>query len=226
MPDEYPEWLSELVSASNLIFFDCDSTLSAIEGVDELARLRGTECFAEIEAMTSAAMDGQMPIDEVFGRRLEIIRPTLAEVDTVAQMYLDRIEPTALATINELKVAGWTPAILSAGHTQVIEPLAEYLGIDRIEAVALQFDESGNYADYDRDYPTTRNGGKPARILQIKDELTPARIVMVGDGISDLETRDVVDLFVGFGRYVERPKVKSGSSHFICSLSEISALLP
>jgi phosphoserine phosphatase len=46
------------VSFHNLILFDCDSTLSAIEGVDELARLRGPDCFAEIEAMTYAAMGG------------------------------------------------------------------------------------------------------------------------------------------------------------------------
>jgi phosphoserine phosphatase len=213
------------VSSCNLILFDCDSTLSAIEGVDELARLRGLECFSEIEAMTHAAMEGQTPIDDVFGRRLEIIRPTLAEVKTVAQLYLDQIEPTALATINEVKAIGWTPMILSAGFTQAIEPLAAYLGIDRIEAVALKFDESGNYADYNRNFPTTRNGGKPARILQIKNELSPTRIVMVGDGISDLETKEVVDLFVGFGRYVERPKVKSNSAHFIHSLSELSVLL-
>ena len=213
------------MSAPKLIFFDCDSTLSAIEGVDELARLRGASCFAEIEAMTNAAMDGQVPIDEVFGRRLEIIRPTRAEVDLVAQMYLDQIEPTALATMAAVREAGWTPMILSAGYTEVIEPLAQHLGIERIEAVSLQFDAEGNYADYDRDYPTTRNGGKPARILQIKEELAPERIIMVGDGISDLETRDAVDLFVGFGRYVERPKVKAGAAQFIHSLSEMSAFL-
>lgn len=214
------------MSFHNLILFDCDSTLSAIEGVDELARLRGPDCFAEIEAMTYAAMGGQTPIEEVFGRRLEIIRPTFAEVATVAQMYLDQIEPTALATIKEVKAMGWTPMILSAGFTQAIEPLAEYLGITRIEGVALQFDESGNYADYDRSYPTTKNGGKPARILHLKSELSPDHIVMVGDGISDLETKNVVDLFVGFGRYVQRPKVKSSTAHFIHSLSELSVLLP
>lgn len=213
------------MSAPKLIFFDCDSTLSAIEGVDELARLRGASCFAEIEAMTHAAMDGKVPIDEVFGRRLEMIRPTRAEVELVAQMYLDQIEPTAVDTMKAVRTAGWTPMILSAGHTEVIEPLARSLGIERIEAVGLYFDREGNYRDYDRDYPTTRNGGKPARILQIKSELNPERIIMVGDGISDLETRDLVDLFVGFGRYVERPKVKAGSSHFIRSLSEITALI-
>lgn len=209
------------MAAPKLIFFDCDSTLSAIEGIDELARLRGGDCFAQIERMTSEAMDGKIAIDAVFARRLEIIQPTRDEVAQVGRMYIEQIEPTAGATIERLRGEGWTPVILSAGYTEVIQPLAALLGIERIEAVGLQFDEQGNYRGYDRDYPTTRNGGKPARILQLKAELNPARTVMVGDGISDLETSGVVDLFVGFGGYVERPKVKAGARVFIRSLSEL-----
>ena len=48
---------------------------------------------------------------------------------------------------------------------------------------------------------------------------------MVGDGISDFETQDTVDLFVGFGGFIQRPKVKAGASQFINSLSEILPLL-
>jgi phosphoserine phosphatase len=213
------------VPAPKLIFFDCDSTLSSIEGIDELARIRGGKCYAEVEAMTSAAMDGKVPIDEIFGRRLDIIRPTRDEVALVAQKYIDEIEPTALVTIRLVKDLGWTPIILSAGFTQVIAPLAALLGIDRIEAVGLKFDERGDYADYEREFPTTRNGGKPARILQMKSELHPIRTIMVGDGISDLETTGMVDLFVGFGGYVQRTKVQTNAQIFIHRLSELSAHL-
>jgi|UniRef100_UPI00404A397C phosphoserine phosphatase len=209
------------MAAPKLIFFDCDSTLSAIEGIDELARLRGPDCFARIEQMTRDAMDGKLPIDEIFARRLDIIRPTRDEVDQVGQMYITQMEPSAESVVQRLRAEGWTLIILSAGYTEVIQPLADHLGIERIEAVGLSFDAEGNYQDYDRDFPTTRNGGKPARILQIQDELKPARTVMVGDGISDLETLGVVDLFVGFGGYVERPKVKAGARVFIRSLAEL-----
>ena len=58
-----------------LILFDCDSTLSAIEGIDELARVRGPQVFAEVEAMTNAAMEGKITVQDVFSRRLAIIRP-------------------------------------------------------------------------------------------------------------------------------------------------------
>ena len=102
--------------APKLIIFDCDSTLSAIEGIDELARVRGPQVFARVEAMTREAMDGRIPVEEVFGRRLEIIRPRLADVVAVGRQYVATEEPTALATIATLKAAGWTPLDATGGQ--------------------------------------------------------------------------------------------------------------
>lgn len=208
-----------------LICFDCDSTLSAIEGIDELARVRGPECFAAVEAMTREAMEGRIPLDEVFGRRLDLIRPTRAEAAAVGRLYIERIEPTARDTVLALKIAGWTPVIISGGYTQAIEPLALHLGIARIEAVGLKFNRMGGYLGFDEGHPAARRGGKPGIIRRLRAELQPRRIVMVGDGVSDLETAEVVDLFVGFGRYAERAAVKTGAHAFIHSLSELPPLL-
>ena len=213
------------MATPRLVIFDCDSTLSAIEGIDELARVRGPQVFAEVEAMTTAAMEGKIAIEEVFARRLAIIQPRRADAAAVGRMYIERVEPTALATIARLKTAGWTPLILSGGFRQIIEPLAAHLGIARVEAVDLVFDATGNYAGYDAKFPTTRSGGKPELITALKRELAPVRTIMVGDGVSDLETKSVVDLFVGFGRYTPRAKVKAGAHVFIDSLEELPALL-
>ena len=213
------------VSSAKLVVFDCDSTLSAIEGIDELARVRGPEVFANVEAMTRDAMDGKIAVEDVFARRLEIIQPRRVDVEAVGNLYLKHIEPTALATVNELKAAGWTVVIVSGGFRQVIAPLAKHLGIARIEAVDLFFDATGNYTGFDAKFPTTRSGGKPTCIEDLKREFSPGRVVMVGDGVSDLETIDVVDLFVGFGRYTERAKVKAAAKAFIYSLSDLPPLL-
>jgi phosphoserine phosphatase len=210
---------------TKLVIFDCDSTLSAIEGIDELARLRGPEIFAQSEAMTNAAMEGKIAVEDVFARRLAIIQPRRDDVTAVGRQYVERVEPTARETIAQLKATGWTPVILSGGFRQIIEPLAAYLGVARIEAVDLHFSADGGYTGFDEAFPTTRSGGKPERIRDLKREFSPARIAMVGDGASDLEAKPVVDLFVGFGRYIERPKVKAGAHVFIHSLSDLPALL-
>ena len=208
-----------------LIVFDCDSTLSAIEGIDELARVCGPDTFEEIEALTNAAMNGDVPIDEIFSRRLEIIQPSLATCEQVGQLYIEQIEPTALATLEHLRAEDWEIVIVSGGFTQVIEPLARHLGVQRVEAVPLKFHEDGTYAGYDTAAPPTRNGGKPEIIKQLKSELRPDYVVMVGDGISDLEAKPVVDSFIGFGRYAARQKVRSESDHFVSSLDEIPAII-
>ncbi len=214
-----------MVNPPKLIIFDCDSTLSAIEGIDELARLRGPEVFAAVEAQTRDAMEGKISVESVFGRRLAVIRPRRADVVAIGRKYIEEVEPAALATITRLKADGWTPLILSGGFRPIIAPLAAYLGISRIEAVDLYFDAAGEYTGYDENFPTTRSGGKPAVITALRRELSPVRTVMVGDGVSDLEAKPVVDQFVGFGRYTVRAKVKAEAHAFVHSLAELPALL-
>ena len=214
------------MAAPKLLIFDCDSTLSSIEGIDELARVRGPEIFKRVEEMTNEAMDGKIPVEAVFGRRLEIILPEAQHVAQIGQRYIDTIEPDAKAVVESAREAGWTPLIISGGFRQAIRPLADFLGIERVEAVDLFFDENGRYTRFDETYPTTRSGGKPEVVNRLRREFSPARIVMVGDGVSDLETKPVVDLFVGFGRYMVREKVRREAAAFITRLADLPAILP
>ncbi|QQL45924.1 HAD-IB family phosphatase [Sulfuriroseicoccus oceanibius] len=209
-----------------LLFLDCDSTLSAIEGVDELARYKGESTFAEVKSLTDQAMDGTIAIDEIFARRLDVIRPTRSDCAAVGQLYVRDVEATALETVKAAQTDGWKVIILSGGFTDPILPLAHHLGIDTVEAVPLIFDDNGNYVDFDHDAPTTRNGGKPEVIARYKAANPDAKVVMVGDGVSDLEAQDVADIFIGFGGFAKRPAVVKGSKHFVDTLSDILALLP
>lgn len=203
-----------------LIFFDCDSTLSSIEGIDELARSRGPEVYADVVALTNAAMNGEVPLDEVFPRRMEIIRPDKATCDHVAAKYIKTMVPGVPALIKRLKKDGWLPVILSGGFAPLIEPLAKHLGIDHVEAVPLFLDKKGNYAGYGVDFPTTRNLGKNEIIREWKAALLPERTAMIGDGISDLETTPDVDVFIGFGGVVARPAVKKGARRWITDMRD------
>jgi phosphoserine phosphatase len=221
-PGMIVEILKPLRKRGKLAFMDCDSTLSTIEGIDELGRARGPEVFKLVEHLTHQAMNGEVPISEVFGRRMEIIRPDRATADAVARLYVDTIVPGAPEMIARLKAEGWTPVILSGGFEPLIRPLATALGVDYVEAVPLHFDASGDYAGYGEDYPTTRNGGKPEIIREWKQAILPAAVLMIGDGISDLEAKGEVDLFIGFGGVVSRPAVEKGADIWINGMSEFA----
>jgi len=214
-----------MIPHSKLILFDCDSTLSTIEGIDEFARIRGAEVFRQIEAMTHAAMDGKLPVEAVFGKRLEIIKPTVKDLEYVGNRYLQTQVDGGAACIKTMVALGWTPVIISGGFRQAIEPLARELGITCIEAVDLYFDKQGDYTGYDREYPTTRSGGKPLVIERLKKEFNPTHIVMIGDGVSDLETQTSVDLFVGFGGVVSRERVKKEARAFITDLNQLPEVI-
>jgi len=198
-----------------LFFVDCDSTLSSIEGIDELARARGDSVFQEVVALTNAAMNGEIPLDEVFPRRMAIIQPDRKSCDEVARLYVETITPGSRELIARIKRERWTPVILSGGFAPLIQPLARELGIAHVEAVPLTINPDGSYGGYGTHYPTTRSGGKNEIIREWKAAMLPTRVIMMGDGASDLETRPDVDRFVGYGGVVQRPKVKAGADLWI-----------
>lgn len=210
---------------SRLLLLDCDSTLSAVEGIDELGRLRGPEVFAQVERMTSEAMDGGIPLETVFARRLDLIRPTRAEVEAIAAKYLATVEPDAAAALARVRAAGWTTIVVSGGFTEAILPLARSLGIARVEAVGLRFGPDGAYAGFDAEAPTARSRGKNAVARRLRAELGATEVVMVGDGASDLEVKGDADRVIGFGRYAVRAKVKAGADAFITRLADLPPLL-
>jgi phosphoserine phosphatase len=207
--------------ATKLLLLDCDSTLSSIEGIDELGRLRGPETFKAIEDMTNAAMNGGTPMEAIFAKRLDIIKPTAAELAAIGAKYIATVEPTAVASLAQLRAADWKIAIVSGGFTQAIRPLADFLGIERVEAVVLKFHADGSYAGFDDSCPTCRTKGKNVVARRLRAEHQAAHVVMVGDGASDLEVKGDADLIVGFGRYVHRPKVVAGADKFVHSLAEL-----
>ncbi len=207
-----------------LFFMDCDSTLSTIEGIDELARARGGDVFSKVAGLTNAAMNGEIPIHEVFPRRMEMIRPDRALCDEIAARYVETVVPGAAEFVAEAKADGWMPVVLSGGFAPLIVPLARLLGIAHVEAVPICFNEDGTYAGYGTDYPTTRNLGKNEVIRAWKRAMLPERVVMIGDGVSDLETKPDVDLFVGFGGVVAREPVETGCDFWLEHMLERSGL--
>jgi len=78
---------------------------------------------------------------------------------------------------------------------------------------------------FDEVAPTSRMGGKNDIIRRYKVGHPEVLTVMIGDGSSDLETREDVDLFIGFGGFVSRENVRRGSAEFITRLSDAQSLM-
>ena len=186
------------------VVFDCDSTLSAIEGIDELAAGQREA----ITALTEAAMRGEVPLEKVYGTRLGLIRPDRAAIEALAARYIAAAVPDARKTVRALLARGVEVRIVSGGVRQAILPFAEWLGLgpDEVAAVELRFGDDGAYAGFDEASPLARSGGKRAVVEGWRRAL-PGPILMVGDGVTDLEARPVVERFVAYAGVVDRPEV-------------------
>lgn len=222
----------------DLIFFDCDSTLSSIEGIDELAKLKGKEL--RVGLLTQKAMDGDLDLEEVYGKRLQAIRPTRGQLKAVEELYWETIVPDVQAVLDALRFLDKHVFIISGGLAEPVRGFGKRLGVppENIRAVELEYNElSGDwwryyepgtrhkqtYLDYDEG-PLTVTSGKPDIIRELAGK-KHGRRMMIGDGSSDLATRSVVDLFVGFGGVVAREKVQREAEAFIRSQS-IAPVLP
>jgi phosphoserine phosphatase len=216
-------------STFRLVFFDCDSTLTRLEGIDELARLKGQ--FDHIADLTRRAMEGELKLEDVFARRLELLQPTRADLRRIAQAYREGIVPDARETISALRFAGCNVYVVSGGLLPAVQEFARALGLpsQNIRAVPIQFDQlAGEWWRYDRHRyggnpderylafaptPLIETQGKRALIAELAGDET--RTMLVGDGVTDMEARDAVKLFVGFGGVVRRDRVATEADVFV-----------
>ena len=225
-------------SSFDLVFFDCDSTLSAIEGIDELARAKGKA--GRVGLLTDKAMDGELDLADVYGKRLKAINPTRAQLRAVEERYWETVVEDALEVIAALHFLGKQVFIISGGLLDAVMGFGRRLGVDpeRIRAVELEYNElSGRWWDYHDpraqqaktylDYgagPLTVSHGKSRIIGELAGDL-PGRRLMIGDGASDLATKDSVELFIGYGGVVARDALLAESAVFIHRAS-LSPVLP
>ena len=186
------------------VIFDCDSTLSAIEGIDELSHAHREE----IARLTEAAMRGEILLEDVYARRLELVRPTREEVNALGERYVRALVTDARETIAALLAENIEVRVMSGGIRQAVVTLALALGLTEraVAAVDVHFDENGKYAGFDESSPLARSGGKRTVLERWLPEL-PRPIMLVGDGATDLEARPPADTFVAFAGVVERPVV-------------------
>jgi len=221
------------------VFFDCESTLTTVEGIDELARIKGQ--FDYISELTRKAMDGEIELEAVYIERLKRLQPTRADLRLIARAYCENIVPNAKEVISALMAGGCEVSIISGGFLQSVVKFARWLGVsaDNVRAVPIKFDElSGEWWRFDQTQygdnpeehfldiaptPLVETEGKRAVIEELAGNET--RTMLVGDGITDLEARQSVKLFVGFGGVVRRERVAQEADVFIESPG-LEAIVP
>lgn len=206
------------------VVFDVDSTLADIEGIDWLAARREPAIALESEQLTARAMAGEIPIEAVYIRRLERIRPTGTELLMLASAYQLAVQPGARELIAALHAAHVPVHLLSGGLRPSIMPLALHLGVpaNRVHAVSLTQDTDGTFSLLDGEQPLATQRGKPLVVEQLQ---LCAPIAMVGDGSTDAAVRGVVDTFIAYTGVARREQVVAVADAEAASFEALYPLL-
>ena len=209
-------------SKFDAVCFDCDSTLTRIEGIDELARRSGRE--AEIAPLTAAAMDGALSIEQVYAKRLEIVRPGREDLAWLGDRYIEEMVDGARETIAALQCLGKPVYVISGGFLQSVARLAQAVDIPgaHVRAVEVYLDSAGNFSGFDAVSPLVRGDGK----AEICRDLVQRHgtIAMVGDGVTDLAAREGGAYVIGFGCVASRQAMVEGADTFIAETNLLRTL--
>ena len=187
--------VGHMLRTHKLACFDMDSTLIEQEVIVELAKTAGIG--EEVEAITEAAMRGEMDFDESFAQRVALLKGISTDVldDICSRLTLSM---GARTTIKALKALGYHTVLVSGGFTYFARYIAEQLGIDEIHANALDIEE-GEVTGYIQ-LPIV-NGAKKAAIVEHTAErlgIDMSQVVCIGDGANDLPMMAIADLGIAY----------------------------
>ena len=188
------------------VVLDLDSTLTKIEGIDWLARIKNVA--DQIAPLTSQAMNGELTFADVFERRLEIISPNRDDLRALGPCYAYNMTDGAEEFVRELTRQGRNVFVVSGGMNPAVRHLTHWLGIpdEHVYANELRFKKNWAYAGFDRTNPLWRNDGKIQVLRWLKSQYS-GKFALVGDGMGDLEASREVDHFVCFAGVAKRPQV-------------------
>lgn len=205
------------------VVFDVDSTLVKIEGLDYIARNKGID--PRIQKITQDAMNGDISMERAMTIKMSAIAPSYNDFMDLGDAYVKNLTKGAFETIKLLNKNAIKVWILSGNFQPAIDVLARHLNInpERVLSNSVTFDDNLNYLEFDMNNPLGKNSGK-TKILRDYKKLM-GKTAFIGDGITDVEAKNEVDLFIGFGGVVKRPKVEMLADVYIDE-SDISAILP
>ena len=167
-----------------LLAMDMDSTLIAIECIDEIADFAGRK--AQVAAVTAAAMRGEIDWPESLRQRVAQLRGL--EESALARVHDERLRfnPGAERLIAAAQRQGLRTLLVSGGFTFFTERVREKLRLDYAYSNVLVARDGRLTGEVSG--PLVDAAGKAAHLARLKRELGLSRdqVIALGDGANDV----------------------------------------
>ena len=209
------ERVRQLWLDTDCVCFDVDSTVCVEEAIDELAKFQ--QVGPLVEAITRNAMGGNMSFRTALQARLNLIQPTRQRLEQFLVQHPSQLTDGVAELIDLLHERKVPVYLITGGFHSIVDPVAKQLNIPlkNVFANQLLFNTDGSYAGFDEEEMTSDSGGKGRAVEYLKSKYGYERMIMVGDGATDMEAD--ADGFIGFGGNVIREKVRDGAPWFVDS---------
>lgn len=216
-----PDW--QLVEPIQAIMFDCDGTLSTIEGIDELAEQNNVGDI--VQALTAKAMAETGINPKLYNERLQHVKPRLDQVKQLATDYFMQRTKDSFEVIQLLQRLKKTVYVVSAGINPAVTLFAKQLDVpdSQVFAVDVTYDANGNYQDFDHSSLLASRNGKKEIAAKLKQK--HGSVALIGDGMNDVVAIDVLTRFIGYGGTIYREKVEKLCEYYVRDMS-MSCILP
>ena len=193
-----------------LVAMDMDSTLLAIESIDEIADMHGMK--PQVSEITQRTMRGEIIFEESLRQRTALLQGL--DEDALQQVYDTRVRlsPGAERMLQQMKKAGIKTMVISGGFTFFTERIKARLDLDYAAANTLDISDgklTGKVLG-----KIIGAEGKAEALKKVSQELglKGEQIIAIGDGANDLKMMGEAGVSIA---YHAKPIVQENATYAI-----------
>jgi len=177
------------------LIMDVDSTLIQQEVIELLAAYAGKR--DEVTAVTEAAMRGELDFAQSLHARVAVLAGLPADVVDAVRAEV-KLSLGAAELVAAFRAAGHVVAVVSGGFNQILQPIAEGLGLDYWVANELEIADGALTGKVIGEVIDRAAKEKYLREWAAREGIPMEHTIAVGDGANDLDMLGAAGIGVAF----------------------------
>lgn len=179
-----------------LISMDMDSTLLAIETIDEIADMLGVK--PQVSAITQSTMRGDITFAESLTQRTALLEGL--PVEALQKVYDERVQfsPGAEKMLQRVQSLGIKTMVISGGYTFFGDRVKERLGLDYAFANTFEIQDGKLTGKVLGEIIGSTGKGEILKRICGELGLSKEQVIAVGDGANDLKMLEAAGVGIAF----------------------------
>ena len=198
------------LSDFGLVAMDMDSTLLAIESIDEIADMHGMK--PQVSEITQRTMRGEIVFAESLRQRTALLQGL--HQDALQQVYDERVRlsPGAEIMLQRMKFAGLRTMVISGGFTFFTDRIKTKLNLDYAAANKLEIADGKLTGKVMGEIIGASGKAEVLKSVREKLGLRREQVIAIGDGANDLKMMEEAGVSIA---YHAKPIVQEKATYAI-----------